>query len=54
MSTNNQNQTNYNMKLIESMGCIACGSSNIMIRYSHRYNGFRGRCSECGSEWPDS
>jgi len=36
------------------IGCHGCGSTNIRIFYESRYAGFRARCSDCDSNWPES
>jgi len=34
--------------------CIACASENITIYWESRYNGFRGTCNDCNTNWAES
>lgn len=34
--------------------CQACGSTNARIEEEPKYHGLRGRCPDCGGDWPES
>ena len=34
--------------------CGGCGSTNAFIKFVPKYRGFRGICTDCGSNWPES
>lgn len=34
--------------------CQSCGSANAKLVFESRYHGFRGRCPDCGGDWPES
>ena len=38
----------------EAVECRACGSPKARIFVEPKYNGLRGRCPECGGDWPES
>lgn len=41
-------------KYEEKSVCIYCGSENIIIYWEPKYNGFRGTCNECDTNWAES
>ena len=42
------------MENSEPIRCCGCGSINVTVFYEPRYDGFRTRCSECESNWPET
>ena len=38
----------------EKYVCIVCASENISIYWESRYNGFRGTCNDCDTNWAES
>lgn len=34
--------------------CLACASENIVIYWEPKYNGFRGTCKDCNTNWAES
>ncbi len=38
----------------EPIICRGCESSKAYLIYETRYNGYLGKCSECGGSWPES
>ena len=34
--------------------CHGCGSFSASLMYEPRYRGLRGRCPDCGGDWPES
>ena len=34
--------------------CLECGFIEALVVLESKYNGFRGRCDNCGGDWPES
>ncbi|MDE1766196.1 MAG: hypothetical protein KGI27_07990 [Thaumarchaeota archaeon] len=45
----------WELELIyERTQCQSCGCDNAIVVPEPRYHGFRGRCPDCGGDWPES
>ncbi|MGI0082823.1 MAG: hypothetical protein ACREAF_04900 [Nitrosopumilaceae archaeon] len=42
------------MKKAIKIQCIVCGSEQAVKYSDEKYDGFRGSCPDCGSNWPES
>lgn len=34
--------------------CVSCGYEEALIILDKKYDGLRGKCPKCGSNWPES
>lgn len=34
--------------------CIFCSSNDCELYFEKKYNGIRGKCNSCNSNWPES
>jgi hypothetical protein len=42
------------MKNLEIISCNTCEENSAQVMWDDRYNGFRGFCSKCEGNWPES
>jgi len=42
------------MKHIEIISCNTCEENSAQVLWDDRYNGYRGICSKCEGNWPES
>ena len=34
--------------------CVVCDQRSGFLRWDEHYSGYRGQCSLCGNDWPES
>jgi len=42
------------LKNMERVKCVHCGSTDAYITHDEKYSGLRGKCPNCGANWPES